>query len=282
MSVSVTAPLSDITVVIPCYNDGDYIKKAVDSVLHQTLLPDEIIIIDDGSGNATREVLNKLSDSRVRIIYQENHGVSVARNTGIEQSSSRYICTLDADDYFEPTFLKKAKQILIDQEDVVYVSCQYRRFDYKNRTVEVICPSGGLITAFLVKNNGIGCGLFEKSDWQKVGGYDPLFKKGYEDWDFNISLLKAGKRMYIIPELLFNYRIKERSRDQNALDLYDSQLRMQLLAKHKDLYQTHFYSAMSQYIYSNSLLRKDLRKSKLRKSDRFWQLIKRHIRRLKR
>ena len=277
-----TAPLSGITVVIPCYNDGDYIKKAVDSVLHQTLLPDEIIIVDDGSDNATREILNTLSNSKLKIIYQENYGVCAARNEGIAQSRSRYICTLDADDYFEPTFLQKAKQVLLRESDVVYVSCQYRRFDYKNRTVEVICPSGGLITAFLVKNNGIGCGLFEKSDWQKAGGYDPLFKQGYEDWDFNISLLKTGKLMYIIPEVLFNYRIKENSRDQNALDLFDSQLRVQLLEKHKDLYQTHFYSAMSQYIYSNSLLRKDLRKLKARKIDRFWQLIKRHIRRLKR
>ena len=253
---------SNISVVIPCYNDGLFIKAAVSSLFKQTLLPDEIIIVDDGSDQATREVLNKLSDSRVRIIYQENLGVSVARNKGIEQSSSRYICTLDADDYFEPTFLKKAKKVLLQEIDVVYVSCQYRQFDYKNRTVEIICPTGGLITAFLVKNNGTSCGLFDKSDWEKVGGYDPSFKKGFEDWDFNISLLKSGKRMHIIPEVLFNYRIKERSRDQNALDLFDSQLRMQLLEKHKDLYQTHFYGVMSQYIYSNSLLRKDLRKLK--------------------
>tara|TARA_B100002049_G_scaffold168616_1_gene126952 strand:- start:10429 stop:11262 length:834 start_codon:yes stop_codon:yes gene_type:complete len=273
---------SNISVVIPCYNDGLFIKAAVSSLFKQTLLPDEIIIVDDGSDQATREVLNKLSDSRVRIIYQENLGVSVARNKGIEQSSSRYICTLDADDYFEPTFLKKAKKVLLQEIDVVYVSCQYRQFDYKNRTVEIICPTGGLITAFLVKNNGTSCGLFDKSDWEKVGGYDPSFKKGFEDWDFNISLLKSGKRMHIIPEVLFNYRIKERSRDQNALDLFDSQLRMQLLEKHKDLYQTHFYGVMSQYIYSNSLLRKDLRKLKTRRNDRLWQLIKMPIQWFKR
>ena len=88
--------------------------------------------------------------------------------------------------------------------------------------------------------------------------------------------------MHIIPEVLFNYRIKERSRDQNALDLFDSQLRMQLLEKHKDLYQTHFYGVMSQYIYSNSLLRKDLRKLKTRRNDRLWQLIKMPIQWFKR
>ncbi|HCW64212.1 MAG: glycosyltransferase family A protein [Leeuwenhoekiella sp.] len=259
------ASISDITVVIPCYNDRNFIKSAVDSLLHQTLIPDEIIIVDDGSDQATLEILSQFNNPRVNVVYQENQGVSVARNNGIIQSQFQYICVLDADDYLETTFLEKAKQLLESNRDAIYVSSYYRKFNNKNKTIGVIRPTGGLVAGFLVKNNGASCGLFKKSDWHTVGGYDKLFKNGYEDWDFSISLLKSGKRMYIIPEILFNYRVKKRSRDQNALDFYDRQLRMQLLEKHKDLFQKHYYSVISQYVYSNSILRKELRKFEVKR-----------------
>ena len=94
---------------IESQNDGNFIKSAVDSLLRQTLMPDEIIIVDDGSNQATLEILSQFNNPRVNIVYQENQGVSVARNNGIIQSQFQYICVLDADDYLEATFLEKAK-----------------------------------------------------------------------------------------------------------------------------------------------------------------------------
>ena len=127
------ASISDITVVIPCYNDRNFIKSAVDSLLHQTLIPDEIIIVDDGSDQATLEILSQFNNPRVNVVYQENQGVSVARNNGIIQSQFQYICVLDADDYLETTFLEKAKQLLESNRDAIYVSSYYRKFNNKNK-----------------------------------------------------------------------------------------------------------------------------------------------------
>ena len=91
-----------VSVVIPAYNCAEYVGQAVESVLHQTIADWEIIVVDDGSRDHTRLVLEKYSD-RIRYIYQQNQGVSIARNCGIELARGEFIAFLDADDYFSPT-----------------------------------------------------------------------------------------------------------------------------------------------------------------------------------
>ncbi|MEN8127777.1 MAG: glycosyltransferase family A protein [Planctomycetota bacterium] len=94
-----------ITVIIPAYNAEKHIARAIDSVLAQTRPADEIIVIDDGSTDGTADVIRSFGD-RVILIQQENAGVSVARNTGIEAATSEWIAFLDADDEWLPEKLK--------------------------------------------------------------------------------------------------------------------------------------------------------------------------------
>ncbi|MCZ0900726.1 glycosyltransferase family A protein, partial [Microcoleus sp. HI-ES] len=82
-----------VSVVIPAYNCADYVGQAVDSVLHQTYANWEIIVVDDGSKDDTRLVLEKYGD-RIRYIYQKNQGVSIARNHGIELARGEFIAFL--------------------------------------------------------------------------------------------------------------------------------------------------------------------------------------------
>jgi glycosyltransferase involved in cell wall biosynthesis len=95
-----------VSVVIPLYNKKNYIGRAIRSVLMQTIEDFEIIIIDDGSIDGSSDVVKTFLDSRIRLISQENQGVSVARNNGVRNSRSDFITFLDADDEWLPNHLK--------------------------------------------------------------------------------------------------------------------------------------------------------------------------------
>ena len=246
---------SNTTVVIPCFNDGVYINKALKSVLNQTLLPEKIIIIDDGSNEETLKILREIQSPLVQIIYQGNTGVCGARNRAIDEVTTEFILTLDADDYFELTFIEKAFDVISSQANVGVVCCYYQGFKIDNSLTAVIKPLGGLVNNFLVQNNGVASALFRKSCWEEVNGYDVSFDKGYEDWDFWISILKNGWEIKVLPEVLFKYRIKDISRDQTAVALYDQELKLKLYDKHKEVYQEHAEQVHAALIYKNSKLK---------------------------
>lgn len=100
-----------ISVVIPAYNVGKYIARTIDSVLTQSRVADEIIVVDDGSTDDTAGQVKKY-DSQVRYIYQDNAGASVARNTGIEAASSEWIAFLDGDDEWLPDNLQNQAELI--------------------------------------------------------------------------------------------------------------------------------------------------------------------------
>lgn len=102
-----------VSVIIPAYNQANFIDKAIESVLRQTYQDFEIIIINDGSKDNTEEIVKNYSDFRIRYIYHENNmGVSEARNTGIRASRGDYIALLDSDDEFLSERLGKQIQLL--------------------------------------------------------------------------------------------------------------------------------------------------------------------------
>ena len=100
------APL--VSVVIPTYNRSAFVTKAIDSVLNQVFGDYELIVVDDGSTDDTKGQLDKYQ-GKIRYIYQDNHGVSAARNTGITASRGEWLAFLDSDDEWRPNYL--AKQI---------------------------------------------------------------------------------------------------------------------------------------------------------------------------
>jgi glycosyltransferase involved in cell wall biosynthesis len=106
------------SVIIPTFNRAEYLGQAIESVLSQTLQDFEIIVVDDGSTDNTREVALSYKDTRVNYVHKDNGGVSSARNTGIKTSRGEYIALLDSDDIWLPDNLERKVKILDSHPDI--------------------------------------------------------------------------------------------------------------------------------------------------------------------
>lgn len=236
-----------ISVVIPCYNDAQYIEQAVQSVLNQTYANIEVIIVDDGSNVATKAVLKKLEPKITKLVTQENQGQSKARNVGILQAKGDYILVLDSDDYFEPSFCEKAIEIILKNKKIKLVTCQANLF-FEDGSSYVFIPKGGSIANFLYINDALGTSMFKKEDWLSCGCYDENMRLGYEDWEFFIRLLKTGGEVEVIQEPLYNYRKRDNTTSSKSKKIkYD--LLKYIYIKHKDLYISDFDVFVSQLLF---------------------------------
>ncbi|WP_396186008.1 glycosyltransferase family 2 protein [Flavobacterium sp.] len=234
----------NVSVVIPCYNDKDYIQEAVQSVLNQTFQDFEIIIVDDGSNEATKKVLDKIKNEKLRILTQKNQGLSAARNNGIKASRAPYILLLDGDDTVDDSFLEKAFAVLEQNQDLGAVSSYCNLFVKNHQVVYKHLPKGGDIADFLFDNNSVSFALIRKKCWEEIGGYDEQMKNGFEDWEFWISMTKRGWGIFVIPEYLFNYRQKKKSMSKDSkMNFREANLRY-IYKKHQDVYQCHFAEAV--------------------------------------
>ncbi|TDN89154.1 hypothetical protein DET49_10770 [Salegentibacter sp. 24] len=253
--------LPSVSIVIPCYNDSKYIETAVESAYSQKLENLEIIIVDDGSDEKTKLVLQSLRSKINKIITQTNLGVSAARNAGIKESSGDYILVLDSDDFFEPGFCKKALRAFQTGDNVRLVTC-YAKWFIDSTNYQIHKPAGGELKNFLYRNSALSNSMFLKKDWRKVGGYDESMKDGWEDWEFFIRLHKDGGNTIVIPEVLFHYRMKKKSKtsiaNQNRYDLLNC-----ILEKHSDLYKDRFSETITYLI--NELKKEEAARKRVQK-----------------
>lgn len=121
----------EFTVVIPLYNKERHISRAIASVLNQTHRDLELIVVDDGSTDRGVSKVEMIKDPRIRIIKQENSGVSAARNRGITEASSEFIAFLDADDAWKPNFLEVIQSLIEDYPEAGAYGTGYE-FSYQS------------------------------------------------------------------------------------------------------------------------------------------------------
>jgi glycosyltransferase involved in cell wall biosynthesis len=197
-----------VTVIITCYNLGRYLHDAISSVARQRLRPVRTIVVDDGSTDPfTNFLLDLMPWTGIELVRQENRGAAAARNAGIQMASTPYICCLDADDRIAPEYLQRAVDALAD-DDVGLVTCHYRLIDCD----QGICRFDDCrLPDMLARNQAASASVFRKEAWRDAGGYNEALS-GMEDWDLWIGILEAGYRAVIIPEVLFEYRIRSGSK----------------------------------------------------------------------
>lgn len=198
-----------VSVIIPCYNHGAYIEKAISSVLEYKNLDEiEIIVINDGSTDfATIEILSKINHPIVKVIQQENQGLAKSRNNGIRLAKGRYILPLDSDNYISPEYISEAKALLDRRDDIsIIFSDRIVFFDSDQRSfVEKVADFD--FENLLIANTIDACAVFRRSLWEKIGGYDENMPvMGFEDWDFWIMSHLSDAKFHKINKPLFYYR----------------------------------------------------------------------------
>ena len=122
-----------ISVVIPLYNKADFIVKTIESVLSQTFQDFEIVVVNDGSTDGSVEAVEAIADNRIRIIHQENAGVSVARNNGIEHAKFEWVALLDGDDIWKPEYLQTQWDLHLKYPECDVCACNYEFCDYTGK-----------------------------------------------------------------------------------------------------------------------------------------------------
>lgn len=208
------------SVIIPLYNKASYIKKAIDSVIKQSLTDYELIIVNDGSvdesGKIAEQSIKQYQQSLAfKIINQTNQGVSTARNNGIAASNGDYICFLDADDWWEPTFLENIALLIQEYPDAGIYGTSYTIVnEHKHKTR--IAPIGlnkdfekGYINYCQVYAKTLCMPLTSISTciprhiFEELGGFNPLLKLG-EDFDLWIRIALKYKVAFL-NKALANY-----------------------------------------------------------------------------
>ncbi|MFC2100997.1 glycosyltransferase [Bacteroidota bacterium] len=229
-----------ISLVIPCYNHGRYIRDAVKSVLMLQRGIYEVIIVNDGSDDPeTINILENIKDDAIQIIHQENMGLAHARNAGIRMASADIILTLDSDNVIDAGYVYQAVDILKRNPEIGVVYANHRFFGSKNGYKAV---ENFNLQKLLIGNYIDACAVFRKKVWEDSGGFDPdMPVQGYEDWNIWLGATNNGWKFHHLDDFLFDYRIRGNSMIQLSLD---PENRYNMVAytveKFKTLYNAHF------------------------------------------
>ena len=178
----------EVSVLIPSYNHAHYLGHAIRSVLKQSFSDWEVIIIDDGSTDNTKQVTDNFSDPRIRYIYQENQGLSAARNTGIRMATTEIIALLDADDIWHENYLAEMMPRILTHSEVVAVYCGFHYIDKDGEEVGVpnikVVPPNEFDKQFSNHGNWLATTgvVFRKDIAEKVGCFDESLR-AVEDAD---------------------------------------------------------------------------------------------------
>lgn len=221
-----------ISVIIPCYNQGHYLKFTIDSVIAQTCQDWEIIIVDDGSTDDTAQVVAGYDDARVRYVHQENQGPSAARNMGLSESCGEYVAFLDADDAWMPSFLEYS---LLSMRNDQRPGMVYSRFRFLDDRGNLQTQIGGEVFESdqfrrAIRRGGFfppSCALVRRSTIDQVGWFDNFLSS--EDWDLWLRIAEEFAVIGLEEPLAF-YRIHPESYSTNGVRMHTT--RFAVLAKH--------------------------------------------------
>ena len=205
-----------VIVVIPAYNAEGFLRPAAESVLAQTFRDLALVIVDDGSRDATLEVARSLPDRRVTVVTLANGGPARARNAGSRARGSEYIAFLDADDLWDPRKLERQMAYLDEHSDVVAVGCFMRYLSASGRalgqTGQVVGDNDLLRIArgelFPFPTSSL---IVRRPVFEALGGFDEAFPHaGAEDLELYARLAGRG-RLACVAEVLGSYRIHPQS-----------------------------------------------------------------------
>lgn len=221
-----------VSVIIPAYNSEKFICESIESVLKQTFKHYEIIIIDDGSNDNTKNKIERFKES-INYLYQNNLGPSVARNSGLKVARGQYIAFLDADDIWLPNKLELQVEFLDRNPDIGLVSCDALAFNEQNVLIASMSKERNLYSGWvferLLRENFLNTDnvLIRKQVFKDVGMFNEVLKF-CEDYDLWLRIANKYRIGYI-DKILTKYRIHTSNRSgQNKKDVIFTHLNLML------------------------------------------------------
>lgn len=220
-----------ITVLMSVYNAAKYIPEAIESILSQTFRDYEFIIINDGSTDGTKEILATIDDARIRVIHQENHGLTYSLNIGLSLAQGKYIARIDADDYCHPDRLLHQYEEMEKRMDLAVLGTWATQVDGNGKEIDYkVMPVGqDEVIRNITKENPFihGSVIMRKSILDEVGGYRESFRYA-QDYDLFLRLSDQHP-MDNLPEYLYYSR---HNPDMVSIRSHTSQVAYANLARH--------------------------------------------------
>lgn len=253
-----------ISIVIPIYKVEPYLRRCLDSVLAQTYTDLEIILVDDGSPDGCGAICDEYreKDSRIKVIHQENRGLSGARNAGLAIASGQYIAFLDSDDYVDPDMYEKLLTVLLEN-DADIAECGYRwvkpdvTYDRENTgNVDVYTNIEALEKLYFGDQMFGGISIVV---WNKLYRAELLenlcFAQGLinEDVDFTPRALYQARRIAKLNENLHNFFFSPNSISRSSFSLkrLDAiEVRRRIMAFHKEKGLQRYYDFVESTYFS--------------------------------
>ena len=228
------------SIIIPVHDDRGFLADALASVLAQTVVEWEAIVVDDGSAHdAAARAVAERGDHRIRLVAHDvNRGLAAARNTGIRAALTELVVTLDADDMLAPTYLERVLPHLSGESDA---NCVYTDFEtFGARTGRIRWPPGDPASLLRFQHIPGPGAAYRRALWEATGGYweDPALRIGNEDREFWISALEIGLRPVHIPEPLYRYRVGHASM-MSRLDPQVYTTHRAIVDRHPAIYRRH-------------------------------------------
>ena len=246
----------EVSVIIPCYNSERFIRETLSSVLSQTFAAIEIIIIDDGSTDSTKEIIDSFSDLRIKYFYKQNEGVSIARNRGIGCSKGKYIAFLDADDIWLPEKIERQVGKMEKEKSASLIYSGFYIIDDNGLVMDTFNreSSGDIIKDLVLIGNTIGTSsgvLARREVFEDTGGFDPSLSTA-ADWDMWIRILNRYGIAYI-DKPLFKYRSHASGMHRN-INIQEQDTRKILHKFFSSLTQENKYRKIKRLSMSNAYM----------------------------
>ncbi|MBR1735149.1 MAG: glycosyltransferase [Alphaproteobacteria bacterium] len=245
-----------ISVIVPIYNVEKYIRRCLDSIINQTFHELEIICVNDGSTDKSEEILieYKKKDSRIKIINQENSGLSAARNSGLKIAQGEYVGFVDSDDWIDLDFFEK-----------LYSAAKTCDADAACAEIKRTHASGKIITKLKFEKLQVLTSVYEKYSYNKIPKmcyvWNKIYKKSeldrqnlsfkegvmFEDIYFTPKFLYFSKKIVIVPDVYYNYWANNKSisrdmRDKNQIDLISARKSLiKFSREHHIIFDEKFY-----------------------------------------
>jgi glycosyltransferase involved in cell wall biosynthesis len=216
-----------VSVVIPCFNQGRYLREALDSVFAQTHPPDEVVVVDDGSTDSTAAIAGAYP--AVRYVRQSNRGLARARNRGLRETTGDHVVMLDADDRLLPEALASGVSELAVRPDHAFVFGRCERIDARGRRLPTVAPppiEGDYYQAFLRHNHvwTPAVAMFRRSVCGPLLQFDPAVGPA-ADYDLYLRLARQ-RRVYGHGRLVAEYRLHDASMSRDPAVMLQATMRV--------------------------------------------------------